>query len=69
MSTTTYNTYDYTVGTLVVDIYDAAEKKLIFESTASGEVNEKTKGREDRIAKVAAKMMYEYPVKKIQEDK
>ena len=27
MSTTTYNTYDYTVGTLVVDIYDAAEKK------------------------------------------
>lgn len=69
MSTTTYNTYDYTVGTLVIDIYDAAEKKLIFESSASGEINEKTKGREDRIAKTAAKMMYEYPVKKIQEDK
>lgn len=69
MSTTTYNTYDYTVGTLVIDIYDAAEKKLIFESIASGEINEKTKGRDDRIAKTAAKMMYDYPVKKIQEDK
>jgi len=69
MSTTTYNTYDYTVGTLVIDIYDAAEKKLIFESIASGEINDKTKGRDDRIAKTAAKMMYEYPVKKIQEDK
>jgi hypothetical protein len=65
MSTTTYNTYDYVVGTLVIDIYDAAEKKLIFESSASGEINEKTKGREDRIAKTAAKIMYDYPVKKI----
>lgn len=69
MATTTYNTYDYTVGTLVIDIYDAAEKKLIFESSASGEINDKTKGRDDRIAKTASKMMYEYPVKKIQEDK
>jgi len=69
MSTTSYNTYDYTVGTLVIDIYDAAEKKLIFESIASGEINDKTKGRDDRIAKTASKMMYEYPVKKIQEDK
>jgi len=67
MSTTSYNTYDYTVGTLVIDIYDATEKKLIFESTASGEINEKTKGRDDRIAKTASKMMYDYPVKKIQE--
>lgn len=69
MSTTTYNTYDYTVGTLVIDIYDAAEKKLVFESSASGEINEKTKGRDDRIAKTASKMMYDYPVKKIEEDK
>lgn len=67
MSTTSYNTYDYTVGTLVIDIYDAAEKKLIFESTASGEINEKTKGRDDRIKQAAEKMMYDYPVKKIKE--
>jgi hypothetical protein len=68
MSSTTYNTYDYTVGTLVIDIYDAAEKKLIFESSASGEINEKTKGRDDRIAKTASKIMYDYPVKKVKED-
>lgn len=68
MSTTTYNTYDYKVGTLVIDIYDEGGKKLIFESSASGEINEKTKGRDDRIKSVAAKMMYDYPVKPIKED-
>jgi hypothetical protein len=68
MSTTSYNTYDYTAGTLVIDIYDAAEKKLIFESTGSGEINEKTKGRDDRIKDIASRMMYTYPVKKLKED-
>ena len=28
-ATTTYSTYDYQVGTLVVDVFDAKEKKLI----------------------------------------
>jgi hypothetical protein len=68
MATTTYNTYDYTVGTLVVDIYDAANKKLIFESTGSGEINDKTKGRDDRIRDIASRMMYTYPVKKLKSE-
>ena len=61
-SHTTYNEYDYVVGTLIIDIYDAKEKKLIWESVAKGTVNEKTKGRGQRINQTVAKMMINYPV-------
>ena len=62
MATTTVNEYNYTVGTLVIDIYDAAKEKLIFESIGSGTVNENPQEREKNIPKVAAKMMEPYPV-------
>ena len=61
-SQTTVNTYDYTVGTIIIDIYDANDKKLIWESVATGTINEKTKGREERINSIAYKMMLKYPV-------
>ena len=60
---TTYSEYDYVVGTLIIDIYDANEKKLIWESIAKGTINEKTKGREERIVSTVYKMMINYPVK------
>ena len=60
---TTYSEYDYIVGTLIIDIYDAKEKKLVWESIAKGTIKEKTKGREDRINSTVAKMMINYPVK------
>jgi len=60
---TTYSEYDYVVGTLVIDIYDAQEKKLVWESVAKGTIKEKTKGRENRINSSVAKMMINYPVK------
>jgi hypothetical protein len=59
---TTYSEYDYVVGTLIIDIYDAKEKKLIWESVAKGTIKEKTKGREDRINSTVGKMMIKYPV-------
>jgi hypothetical protein len=62
ISHTTYSDYDYTVGTLIIDIYDAKEKKLIWESIGTSTVNEKTKGREERIAKTVALIMQTYPV-------
>ena len=61
-SNTTFNDYDYTVGTLVIDIYDAKGKRLIFESVAKGETHENPKGQEERIKKIAAQMMKDYPV-------
>jgi hypothetical protein len=50
------------VGTLVIDVYDAKEKKLIWESIATGTINEKTKGREERINSLVLRMMMNYPV-------
>ena len=61
-SHTTYSEYDYTVGTLIIDVYDAKDKKLIWESISTGTINEKTKGREERIKSTVGKMMLKYPV-------
>lgn len=65
-SHTTYNEYDYTVGTLVIDIYDAKEKRLIFESVAQGETHDNPKGQAERINKLAARMMKDYPVQPVE---
>lgn len=65
MSTTSYNTYDYTVGTLVIDIYDDGGKALIYESVGKGTIDENPKAREKNITHVAAAMMKAYPVKPI----
>lgn len=61
-ATTRYQEYDYLDGTLVVDVFDAGTKKLVWQGVASGTVNEKTKGREDRINKVAREIMARYPI-------
>jgi hypothetical protein len=65
MATTTYNTYDYTVGTLVIDIYNAAKKELIFESVGKGTIQDNPQKREKNIPIVAAEMMKPYPIKPI----
>ena len=65
MSTTTYNTYDYTVGTLLISVYDAKEKKLVWQTRADGEVEENPEAREKSIPYMAAKMMAKYPVKPV----
>ena len=62
MATTTYNTYDYTVGTLVIDIYNANDKKLIFEASAQGTVDDKGDASQDRVNKVVTAIMKNYPI-------
>jgi len=62
-STTTYNDYDYVVGTLLVSVYDAAKKELIWESRGEGTVDEDPNNSEEKIAKTVAQIMYEYPIK------
>jgi len=61
-SYTTYQTYDYEVGTLVVDVFDAKKKELIWESAGEGTIDEKTNNREARIEKAVAQIMATYPV-------
>ena len=62
MSSTTVSTYDYIVGTLVVDVYDKAEEKLIWESIGSGSINDNPQKREKNIPKTVAFIMAPYPV-------
>jgi len=64
---TTYSEYDYVVGTLIIDIYDAQEKKLIWESVAKGTIDENMKRREANIISTVGKMMIYYPVKPAKE--
>ena len=61
-STTTVNEYDYTVGTLIVSVYDASEKKLIWEAVGKDEIDEKTKNEDEMVAKKVAYIMKDYPV-------
>lgn len=66
-STTTYNEYDYTVGTLIIDMYDAKKEQLVWESIGSKTINQDqtSEAKEQRIKQVAAQMMSKYPVKPI----
>ncbi|MCK5267707.1 MAG: DUF4136 domain-containing protein [Spirochaetes bacterium] len=66
-STTEFHEYDYIVGTLVISIYDAEKKELIWESVGQGTVDEDPNSREESAEKNAAKIMKEFPVQPIQE--
>lgn len=69
MSTTTYNTYDYTVGTLIVDVFNTKNKVLIWESTGQGRINENPSNRDKSIPKTVAQIMATYPVQPVQTKK
>jgi len=62
IATTSYNTYNYTVGTLVCDVFDAKAKKLIWEGVGQGTVDDNPQTRENNIPKAVAKIMLQYPI-------
>lgn len=65
-ATTTYNEDDYQVGTLVVSIYDASTKNMIWQGTSQSTVQEKASKREKTIPKKVAKLMKKYPVEPVE---
>ena len=66
-STTTYSENDYLVGTLVVDVFDKAEKKMIWQSVGSKTVDDNPNTREKNTGKVAAAIMKPFPIQPIKE--
>jgi len=58
-STTTVN--EYQVGTMVVDIFSAKDKKLIFRGAAQDELSEKPEKNAKKIEKGAEKMFKNFP--------
>lgn len=63
-TTTTVTQTDYTQGTLILNVMDAREKRLLWQGIAVGTVKEGNSDREKRINSIIAKMYAQYPVKK-----
>lgn len=63
MATTTYSTYDYTVGTLLVSVYDAKTKALVWESAGQGTIDDNPQNREANINYAVKAIMAKYPIK------
>ena len=65
MSSTTYNEYEYTNGSLSCSVYDVAKEVLVWESIGTGVVDEDPESREESIPEAVAKIMERYPVQPV----
>jgi Domain of unknown function (DUF4136) len=61
MGTSTTTATEYTVGTLVVDIFNAKSKQLLFRGTATDEISDKPEKNQKKLAKVSDKMFKNFP--------
>ena len=52
---------EFTVGTLVVDIFDAKSKELLFRGTATDELSDKPDKNAKKLAKASDKMFKDFP--------
>ncbi len=61
MGSTTSTVRSYTVGTLIVDIWDARQKRLAWRGIASDTVSDNPGSNEKKIKSAAEKMFKNYP--------
>jgi hypothetical protein len=59
--TATTTTTEYLVGTLVVDIFDAKSKQLVFRGIASDEISDKPEKNQKKVEKATQKMFKDFP--------
>lgn len=59
--TATTTTSEYTIGTLVVDIFDAKSKQLVFRGAASDELSDKPEKNVKKLDKATSKMFKDFP--------
>jgi hypothetical protein len=52
---------EYRVGTLVVDMFDAKTKNLVFRGTAEDEISDNPEKNAKKLEKASAKMFKEFP--------
>ena len=64
---TTYSSYTYTTGTLIIDIFDAKEKRLVWQGSAAGEVKENQKSyQKEADARTVMRNVFKlYPVRRV----
>jgi hypothetical protein len=61
MGTATTTESEYLVGTLVVDIFDAKSKSLMFRGTATDELSDKAEKNQKKLDKASNKMFKDFP--------
>ena len=61
-STTTIHDYDYTARTLIIDVFDAKTKRLVWQGIGKGTVDENPQTAEKRIPQTVAKIMEKFPI-------
>ena len=61
MSTAHTTVDEYTVGTLVVDIFNAKSKQLLFRGTAQDELSDKADKNAKKLAKASDKLFKDFP--------
>ena len=61
MGSATTTTTEYLVGTLVVDIFDAKSKQLVFRGTTAAELSDKPEKDAKKLDKAASKMFKDFP--------
>jgi hypothetical protein len=59
--TATTTVDEYTVGTLVVDIFDAKTKQLVYRGTATDELSNKPEKNAKKLAKASDKLFKDFP--------
>lgn len=59
--TTTYNTYDYKDGSLIIDIVDAKSQKVVWQGTGNAEIDSAPKNPDEWISNAVAKIMAQFP--------
>ena len=64
-STTRYSEQDYLEGTLVVDVFDKARKKLIWQGVGRKTIEENPDKRERMVPVVAESIMRPFPIKPV----
>ncbi len=69
MGTTTARSHTYTKGTLVVDVWDAKGKNLLFRGTGTDTVDANPEKMEKKINKIVEKMVKEFDKKLEKENK
>jgi len=61
MSSSTTTVDEYTVGTLVVDIFDSKSKQLVYRGTATDELSNKPEKNAKKLAKASDKLFKDFP--------
>jgi len=63
-STTSYSETNYIQGTLIVDVINATEKKLLWQGIGIGTIDKKAENKTERVNNAIGKIFEQYPIPK-----